>query len=280
MLLVAIAASGLTIYLLLVQRLDAFLPSGSFSGEHQCDRAEKLLSLLSGLQKKSLAAEGSVTNITKAVALRKRLAEVRRSSKKVRLSVGSKIQQVDGFISSNIDELNILREEDWQRLLANPEVCGADSLFAEHVFEHLTPTQVMRAAAASMKALRPGGHWRIAVPDAYFPNEWYQKYARAGQILSTQPHMVMWSVDTLPQLFEVAGYIVEILEYHDLSGDFHKVQYNEEGGRVGRTPANDPRNRGEYLPGFGWDPNWVNGSLMMASLVFDAVKPTQCPLQL
>ena len=33
---------------------------------------------------------------------------------------------------------------------------------------------------------------------------------------------------------QVAGYIVEILEYHDVSGDFHKVQYNEEGGRVGR----------------------------------------------
>ena len=29
--------------------------------------------------------------------------------------------------------------------------------------------QVMRAAAASIKVLRPGGHWRIAVPDAYFP---------------------------------------------------------------------------------------------------------------
>ena len=27
----------------------------------------------------------------------------------------------------------------------------------------------MRAAAASMKVLRSGGHWRIAVPDAYFP---------------------------------------------------------------------------------------------------------------
>ena len=127
--------------------------------------------------------------------------------------------------------------------------------------------KVMRAAAASIKVLRPGGHWRIAVPDAYFPkyfsdlyfsdywvcisliiifipwyfpvlflsqnslkylnstklnlkiiastsiqcirliysmlSEWYQQYARAGQILSTQPHMVMWSVDTLPQLFEV-----------------------------------------------------------------------------
>ena len=30
-------------------------------------------------------------------------------------------------------------------------------------------TKVMQAAAASIKVLRPGGHWRIAVPDAYFP---------------------------------------------------------------------------------------------------------------
>ena len=30
-------------------------------------------------------------------------------------------------------------------------------------------SKVMRAAAGSFKVLRPGGHWRIAVPDAYFP---------------------------------------------------------------------------------------------------------------
>ena len=33
---------------------------------------------------------------------------------------------------------------------------------------------------------------------------------------------------------QVAGYKVEILEHHDVSGDFHKEQYSEEGGRVGR----------------------------------------------
>jgi len=47
-----------------------------------------------------------------------------------------------------------------------------------------------------------------------------------------------------------------------------------------RTPANDPRNRGERIPGWGFDPNWVNGSVQMASLVFDAAKPMQCPLRL
>ena len=35
-------------------------------------------------------------------------------------------------------------------------------------------------------------------------SDWYQQYGRAGPSLVTvQSHMVMWSVDTLPQLFEV-----------------------------------------------------------------------------
>ena len=40
-------------------------------------------------------------------------------------------------------------------------------------------------------------------------SEWYQKYSRAGPALVTvQSHMVMWSVDTLPQLFEVPPFFV------------------------------------------------------------------------
>ena len=99
----------------------------------------------------------------------------------------------------------------------------------------------MRAAAASIAVLRPGGRWRIAVPDAYFSkylvflyfvcfhemiydiwyilaaitnsihSEWYQKYSRAGPALVTvQSHMVMWSVDTLPQLFEVPPFFYKL----------------------------------------------------------------------
>ena len=32
-----------------------------------------------------------------------------------------------------------------------------------------THSKVLRAAAASIDVLKPGGRWRIAVPDAYFP---------------------------------------------------------------------------------------------------------------
>ena len=33
---------------------------------------------------------------------------------------------------------------------------------------------------------------------------------------------------------KVVGYEVELLEYHDLKGQFHKAEYSEEGGRVER----------------------------------------------
>ena len=33
---------------------------------------------------------------------------------------------------------------------------------------------------------------------------------------------------------KVVGYKVKMLEYHDMSGQFHKAEYSEEGGRVSR----------------------------------------------
>ena len=70
--------------------------------------------------------------------------------------------------------------------------------------------------------------FQSVLPDAHFPkylillskllknafvnSEWYQQYARAGSALvATQHHMVMWSVDTLPQLFEVKTFTFTFL---------------------------------------------------------------------
>ena len=33
---------------------------------------------------------------------------------------------------------------------------------------------------------------------------------------------------------KAAGYTVEVLEYHDAKGKYHKASYSEEGGRVSR----------------------------------------------
>ena len=142
---------------------------------------------------------------------------------------------------------------------------------------------------------------------------------------STQPHMDwitfvsdgFWSMPTMTNVFTIhghwsighlaiaqctfpiskaAGYKVDVLEYHDAKGDYYKANYSEESGRVSRcheksaekeknstndrTPANDVRNRGEHIDGWAFDPDWVKGSVQMASLVFDATKPMECPMEL
>ena len=33
---------------------------------------------------------------------------------------------------------------------------------------------------------------------------------------------------------QAAGYTVEVLEYHDAKGEYHKADYSEESGRVSR----------------------------------------------
>ena len=33
-------------------------------------------------------------------------------------------------------------------------------------------------------------------------------------------------------MFQAAGYVVEVLEYHDVKGQYHKADYTEEAGRV------------------------------------------------
>jgi len=40
-----------------------------------------------------------------------------------------------------------------------------DAVYAYHVFEHLTPTHGQRCARQIFRALKPGGIWRISVPD-------------------------------------------------------------------------------------------------------------------
>ena len=86
-----------------------------------------------------------------------------------------------------------------------------------------------------------------------------------------------------------------MLEYHDAKGEFHKANYSEESAWVSRChkqsaekgkrqqitsqdAGNDVRNRGKHIAGWAFDPNWVKEGLLMASLVFDASKPTECPL--
>merc|ERR1712154_252161 len=71
--------------------------------------------------------------------LRKKLGSLRNAGGKVKINLGANGVSVKNFINVDYNELNMLKPKDWNQLLGGREIGGVDSLFSEHVFEHLTP---------------------------------------------------------------------------------------------------------------------------------------------
>lgn len=164
------------------------------------------------------------------------------------------------------------------------KVNGFEVIFAEHVLEHFAPMQVEVIAAASFMVLKPGGRFRIAVPDGYKPSPSYQQYVGPGSTPSGagQKHMVSWTVDTLPPIFQKVGYEIERREYFAENGTFVSVSdaYDDADklGKVSRSFRNDVRNKKPYknFKSTLYVNDLRGGEPMYTSLWFDAIKPISC----
>ena len=69
---------------------------------------------------------------------------------------------VDGYQDANVHLL-----VDLQRRLPFADACF-DGVFSEHVLEHFTEEDGLRLAAEVLRVLRPGGVFRVVVPDGEF----------------------------------------------------------------------------------------------------------------
>lgn len=187
-------------------------------------------------------------------------------------------------------QLDLFRMESWMSILDNPDTSvpiGLKALFAEHVLEHFTPVQVTKLAAAAFLALRPGGTFRVAVPDGYKPSNDYQIYVRAGSTHSGhgQTHMTVWTVDSLPTIFEDLGFEIKHREHFDDHGVFQTSEraYASDNvrGKVHRSFRHDKRNIHPMKDFHSRIGNLTVAGLgkdepMYTSLWFDAVKPMSC----
>lgn len=184
----------------------------------------------------------------------------------LRVILGAGETTQDGWISTQEDELNLLKPEDFDRLFG-PE--SVDAFLAEHVWEHMTDQEGRQAAANCYVALKPGGYIRCAVPDAYFRNEEYQQMVQVGGPGPTDhpaaSHKIVHDYRSLASVFESAGFEVSLLEYCDEGGDFHFTWWNPEDGRIGRSYRFDTRNSSERLG--------------MVSVILDARKPLIIPTE-
>ena len=135
-------------------------------------------------------------------------------------------------------------------------------MLAEHVWEHLTIDQGLEAAQRCFEYLKPGGYLRVAVPDGFHPDELYRHRVRpGGSGAGADDHRVLYNHITLADIFEKAGFRVDLLEYFDSEGKFHFVDWNPEDGKINRSWRFDRRNE--------------DGATNYTSIILDAYKDAE-----
>jgi predicted SAM-dependent methyltransferase len=150
-----------------------------------------------------------------------------------------------GWTPSDADYLNLLNENHWSSYFKDNKI---DALLAEHVWEHLSEEEGGVAAAVCFKYLKEGGYLRVAVPDGFFPDQKYIDYVRpAGSGYGADDHKILYTYKTLSDIFEKAGFRVDLLEYFDENGFFHYKEWNKDDGMIFRSKRFDERNVGEVL---------------------------------
>ena len=173
---------------------------------------------------------------------------------KIIIGAGGVFQE--GWIPTDIGQLNLLRLEDWRRYFQPDSI---DAILAEHVWEHLTESEAYQAAKNCFLFLKPSGYIRVAVPDGYHPSLDYIKDAKPGESgISYQGHKVLYDYRTLTHVFESAGFEVNLLEYFDEEGIFHINDWHVEDGFIKRSSKYDKRN--------------IDGRLNFTSIIIDALK--------
>jgi predicted SAM-dependent methyltransferase len=183
-----------------------------------------------------------------------RLREAR--ERPLRIMIGASGTSIPGWHVTDQRYLDLLKPAHFRRVF---EPGTIDAIFAEHVWEHLTPEQALVAARTCHTFLAPGGCLRVAVPDGLHPDPAYVDGVRPGGTgAGATDHKVLYDYRSFGRVFETAGFRVELLEYFDEAGDFHAVEWSDDRGHVRRSARFDPRNAG--------------GKLVYTSVILDAVK--------
>ena len=181
------------------------------------------------------------------------------SDKPLRIIIGAGTQSYPGWIATHQEQLDLRRRADWSASFGNRRI---DALLCEHVWEHLTEAEGRHAASICYEFLKVGGFLRCAVPDANFPDEAYQQMVQVGGPgPSDHPaadHKIVYDYQLFTDVFEGAGFEVDLLEYCDEAGRFHYNQWQRADGPIYRSLLSDHRNK--------------NGSIGFVSLIVDAIK--------
>lgn len=177
--------------------------------------------------------------------------------KPIKLVIGASYTYFPGWIHTDIQTLNILKIENWEKYFKRNMI---DLMLAEHVWEHLSPKQGKQGFEHCFQFLKPGGFLRIAVPDGYHESKEYIEWVKpGGSGYGADDHKVLYNYESLSDALQQVGFQVRLLEYFDEDRKFHKNDWDPKDGMIRRSADFDSRNK--------------EGKLVYTSLIVDAVKP-------
>jgi predicted SAM-dependent methyltransferase len=155
---------------------------------------------------------------------------------RIKVIVGAGPQQISGWLSTDINMLNITHEPSWRNLF-NPN--SIDNILAEHVIEHLSLDELYRVLEHARTYMKGGGIFRVAVPDAFHPSRYYYNLVKPGGWETPNQHKLFFDFEMLTRIAEGAGYKIRLLEYFDEGGVFHKESYSSADGVIQRCAENN-----------------------------------------
>lgn len=157
---------------------------------------------------------------------------------KIKLIIGAAATRLDGWLSTDKNTLNILDDESWKQFVNGRDVTN---ILAEHVWEHFSYDDAIKATKNCFKYLSNGGIFRCAVPDGFHPNDEYIKYVNVG---NKDNHKYLYNHITLSEVFKCGGFdSIDLLEYFDENHNFHCKKWNVEDGLIKRSKEYDLRNK-------------------------------------
>lgn len=208
------------------------------------------------LLKKSAPQSLRQSSLYKQLSRKRRVWNLRKqisAANPLKVVLGAGPTHFAGWLQTDIELLDVTSPTDWNALF---EPNSIDSLLSEHMLEHLNDEEARVALAECYRYLKPGGLFRIAVPDGNRRDPAYVAEAAPPN----DGHQVFYTVDTLTAVLQRAGFKTTALEYFDADEVFHANLWDEMEGYIQRSARFDTQQA------------FRHGDLFYTSVIVDARK--------
>tara|TARA_B100000287_G_C20430920_1_gene701476 strand:+ start:119 stop:799 length:681 start_codon:yes stop_codon:yes gene_type:complete len=178
-------------------------------------------------------------------------------AKEVNIILGAALTSQKDWISTNEEWFDITKKKDWQKLFKNKR--KLKRALAEHVFEHLSESEMKSALNLIYYYLIKDGTLRIAVPDGNHPNPIYREHTGInGKGADASDHKQFITYEYLKSELENCGFKCILREGYMSDGTLVNEKLTSELGFIIRS-----RNNKSFNMKYGWDFESANSSLIV-----------------